>query len=135
MKIKKKFLGICCKILEHVPIHRVLDNEKNDSQLKKSKLYHLYFSIKKSYKNHAIHFITMIEQHPRGHQSMLENVADYLVEGKWWSETNNGVVFFDLEKNDTLKNYPTSDPLQSPKTINIQHVGSNALKIFIKYLH
>ena len=45
----------------------------------------------------------MIEKYPWEYQSMLENIADYLVEGKWWSETNNGVVFFDLKNNDKLK--------------------------------
>ncbi|XP_047134481.1 uncharacterized protein LOC101239424 [Hydra vulgaris] len=80
---------------------KLLNNEENNSQLKESKLYHLYSSIKQLYKNHVIHF-TIIEQYPWEYQSMLENIADYLVEGKWWSETNNGVVFFDLE-NDSLK--------------------------------
>ncbi|XP_065661972.1 uncharacterized protein LOC136084831 [Hydra vulgaris] len=81
---------------------QILNNDENDFQIKESELYHLYSSIKQSYKNHVIYF-TMIEQYPWEYQSMLEKIADYLVEGKWWNETNTGVVFFDLENKDSLK--------------------------------
>ena len=67
----------------------------------------------------------------RGSTNQLrENIADYLVEGKWWSETNNGVVFFDLENNDTLKKL--SHFRSTSITKNNQHIASCWIKCLRK---
>ena len=85
----------------------------------------MYSSIKQSYKNDVNHF-TMTEQHPWEYQYILENIADYLVEGKWWSVTDNGVVFFNLENNDTLKK--PSHFRSTSITKNNQHIASCCIK-------
>ena len=64
--------------------------------------------------------------YPWEYQSTFENIADYLVEGKWWSETNNRVFFFDLENNDQLKKL--SHFRSTSITENNQHIASCWIK-------
>ena len=44
----------------------------------------------------------MIEDYPYEHQSHLEGISDYLLDQiKWWEETDHGVMFYDIENNQT----------------------------------
>ena len=61
----------------------------------------LYKPISTSLTNTLVPF-RWIKSHSREYQCLLQRQADYLLDGKWWQETTDGVLFFD--KNNIPKN-------------------------------
>ena len=57
-----------------------------------------------------------IQKYPFQYQCLLEQIADYLVEGQiWWKETDHGVVFFDK----TTRNIDTKQRLRHFRSTSI----------------
>ena len=68
---------------------------------KTSYLHDIYDSIKNTQKNSLIPF-KLIEDYLYECQSHLERISDYLLDQiKWWEETDHGVMFYDIENNQT----------------------------------
>ena len=52
-------------------------------------------------KNSSIAF-RLIEDYHHEYQSLLEGISDYLLDQiKWWEEPDHGVMFYDIENNQT----------------------------------
>ena len=80
----------------------------------------LYQPIKSSFSNTLILF-NWIKTYPSFYQVMLEQLADFLIaDNKCWEETQNGVLFFDLDIKDT--------------DIKLHHFRSSSIVGVSKYL-
>ena len=81
---------------------QLLNTGNSDVQLNDSKINFIYKPIKETLINNMIKF-KFIERFPFHYQTMLEQIADYLIEGVWWEEKEDGVVFFDLHNENANK--------------------------------
>ena len=63
---------------------------------KESNLKKIYLPIKEIQENTIIPY-RWIKSNSSQYQRLLERISDYLLEGKWWMETNLGVEFFDYD--------------------------------------
>ena len=99
---------------------QVNDEFSQKSISKENNQSHIYHPIKESFSNTIIPF-DWIEIYAFQYQSMLNRIADYLLnEKKWWEENTNGVVFYDIDNNEHEK--------------IIHHFRSSTLKEESKYL-
>ena len=75
----------------------IINSGKENHNTNESYLHQLYKPIKEKSENHLITF-DWILKYPFQYQTMLMQMADYLIdESKWWEETEDGVLFFDLK--------------------------------------
>ena len=92
------------KIISNILIRHQAKNKIDNStsvERKTSYIHNIYDSIKNTPKNSVIPF-KLIEDYPYEYQSHLEGISDYLLDQtKWWEETDHGVMFYDIENNQT----------------------------------
>ena len=76
----------------------ILNNGNLDSKYKNSYLHEIYRPIKVTLRNSIILF-GWIGKYSNEYQCLLEQQADFLLDGSfWWSETDEGVTFLDYSE-------------------------------------
>ena len=69
-------------------------NGTTESQDTNTSHFHsLYKPITEELENQLIAF-DWILKYPYQYQAMLMQIADYLIDGNWWEEKENGILFF-----------------------------------------
>ena len=81
----------------------------------------IYKPISCTFSNTVIPF-TWIERYPRDYQTLLERMGDYLLDGCWWHESEEGVVFNDKQ-----------DPSADSKLV-LHHFRSRTIKEETTYI-
>ena len=93
-------------IISNILIRRQAKNKIDNFtsvERKPSYIHDIYDSITNTQKNSMIPF-KLIEDYPYEYQSHLERISDYLLDQiKWWEETDHGVMFYDIEKNQKIE--------------------------------
>ena len=85
---------------------------------KTSYIHDIYDSIKNTQKNSLIPF-KLIEDYTYEYQSHLEGISDYFLDQiKWWEETDDGVMFCDIENNKKIEG----------STLKMHHFRSYSIK-------
>ena len=84
------------KVINNTPC-----SDKNDSYITE-----IYKPRSTSLTNTSVPF-RWIKSHSQEYQCLLQQQADYLLDGKWWQETSNGALFFykdSITKEHNVKN-------------------------------
>ena len=78
----------------------------------------------------------IIDKYPWEYQALLEQIADYLDDGLFWSEVENGVLFHDItlvHSNKQIHHFRTSTVSDELKYVAI--CWQNCLKNFDQLIH
>ena len=93
-----------------------LDEGKAESNYKDTIFNKLYEPIEKLQTNTVISF-QIIKSYPKDYQSLLENIADFLLDANiWWKEVKDGVMFQDIH------------PFITHSSLSMHHFRSTNLK-------
>ena len=104
----------------------ILNNGNVDNKYKNSYLHEIYRPIKVTLRNSIISF-GWIRKYSNEYQCLLEQQADFLLDGNfWWSETDEGVTFLDYSE--------TGRNLDIETHVTLHHWRTYTMKDEIIYL-
>ena len=107
-------------------VQEILNNGNIGNKYKNSYLHEIYRPIKVTLRNSIISF-GWIRKYSNEYQCLLEQQADFLLDGNfWWSETDEGVTFLDYSE--------TGRNLDIETHVTLHHWRTYTMKDEIIYL-